>query len=480
MTQIVSLANPIAEIPAAGMLEVRSPYDGSLLGKVEQAGPEHVERALANARALYDNRAGWLPRHQRIAVLEKTAELMRRDFDRLVQIAAGEGGKPFPDTVVEVKRAIESVRLAAASAAHDEGEVIPLNNSPMTAGRLAFTQLEPIGPVVAVSAFNHPLNLIAHQVAPAIAAGCPVIIKPAGDTPLSCFALVDLMIEAGLPAAWAVALVTDKTPTATALVTDQRVSFFSFIGSAQVGWMLRGQLSPGTRCALEHGGVAPVIMCADADFEAAVPSLTKGGFYHAGQVCVSVQRVFAPRDRAEGLAASIAAAANKLSVGDPLSEHTEVGPLIRPAEVDRVADWVEEAVSQGAQLLCGGRRLDNHCYAPTVLLDPPSDSKISQQEVFGPVVCVYSYDELQQAIDQANALPFSFQASVFTRAIDQALMVSKSLRGSAIMVNDHTAFRHDGMPFAGLDESGYNVGGIPHSLHDMQIRKMTVIKSPAL
>ena len=480
MTHTVSLAQPIANIPAAGKLDVRSPYDGSLLATVEQAGPAHVEQALTNAKALYDNRAAWLPRHQRIAILERTAELMQRDFDRLVTIAAGEGGKPFPDTVVEVKRAIESIRLAAASAAHDEGEVIPLNNSPMTAGRLAFTQLEPIGPVVAVSAFNHPLNLIAHQVAPAVAAGCPVVVKPAGDTPLSCFALVDLMIEAGLPAPWAVALTTDKTATATALVTDPRVSFFSFIGSARVGWMLRSQLSPGTRCALEHGGVAPVIMCADADFEAAVPALTKGGFYHAGQVCVSVQRVFAPRDKAKQLADAIAAAAEKLAVGDPLDKNTEVGPLIRAAEVDRVADWVEEAVSQGARLLCGGKRLDNHCYAPTVLLDPRSDSKVSQQEVFGPVVCVYSYDELEQAIAQANALPFSFQASVFTQAIDRALAVSKSLRGSAIMVNDHTAFRHDGMPFAGLDDSGYNVGGIPHTLHDMQIRKMTIIKSPAL
>nr|XP_061811973.1 3-sulfolactaldehyde dehydrogenase-like [Nerophis lumbriciformis] len=405
---------------------------------------------------------------------------MTRDFDELVNIAASEGGKPHADSVVEVRRAIESVRLAAAEASHDEGDVIPLNNSPMTAGRLAFTQLEPIGPVVAVSAFNHPLNLIAHQVAPAIAAGCPIIVKPAEDTPLSCFALIERLVEAGLPPQWAIPMVTDTLDTATALVTDPRVSFFSFIGSSRVGWMLRSKLAAGTRCALEHGGAAPVIICEDADFDAALPSLLKGGFYHAGQVCVSVQRVFAPTAQADALAQALADGANALMVGDPLAARTDVGPLIRQAEVDRVDQWVSEAVAAGAILLTGGKTLDHQSYAPTVLLNPRTDSAVSTQEIFGPVVCVYSYDKLDEAIELANDLPFSFQASVFTGQIDQALAVSRQLRGSAVMVNDHSAFRHDAMPFAGLDASGYGVGGIGYTLHDMQIRKMTVIKSPSL
>lgn len=480
MSNLIALAKPIADQPAAGLLQVRSPFDDTLLADVEQAGASHVEAALAIANSLYAERSNWLPRHQRISILEKTAELMKRDFDQLVTIAASEGGKPHPDTVVEVKRAIESVQLAAASAAHDEGEVIPLNNSPMTSGRLAFTQLEPIGPVVAVSAFNHPLNLIAHQIAPAIAAGCPVIVKPAEDTPLSCFALVERLLEAGLPAQWCIPLTTDTLDSATALVTDSRVAFFSFIGSSRVGWMLRNKLAAGTRCALEHGGAAPVIMCEDADFDSALPALLRGGFYHAGQVCVSVQRVFAPTAKAKALAMAIAAGARQLKVGNPLDPTTEVGPLIRQAEVDRVQQWVSEAIEEGAELLCGGTPLDNHSYAATVLLNPSPDSKVSQLEIFGPVVCVYGYSELDRAINQANSLPFSFQASVFTSDIDQALMISKALRGSAIMINDHSAFRHDGMPFAGLDQSGYGVGGIPYSLHEMQVRKMTVIKSPAL
>jgi len=297
----------------------------------------------------------------------------------------------------------------------EAGHVIPMNLDAASLGRLAFTQREPIGVVVAVSAFNHPLNLIVHQVGPAIAAGCPVILKPADDTPLSCYRLVSLLRECGLPEGWCQALVTESTPVSGQLVSDRRVGFFSFIGSAAVGWMLRSRLAPGTRCALEHGGAAPVLVAPDADLEAALPKLLKGGFYHAGQVCVSVQRVFVHRSIAKGLAERLAQLASKLRVGDPTLPETEVGPLIRPKEVVRVDQWVREAQEGSAQLLCGGRALSASCYAPTVLLDPPADCNLSQREVFGPVVCLYPYDELDEAIGRANALPVAFQAAIFTR-----------------------------------------------------------------
>jgi len=263
-------------------------------------------------------------------------------------------------------------------------------------------------------------------------------------------------------------------------VTDERVDFFSFIGSGKVGWMLRSKLSPGTRCALEHGGAAPVIVTEDADIEDALPLLAKGGFYHAGQVCVSVQRIFAHHTIAKDLAESIAKIGNKYTVGDPVLAETDIGPLIRHVEVDRVETWVNEAVDEGAELISGGKKLSDSCYSCTVLCNPSNKSKVSQMEIFGPVICIYPYEDIDIAIEQANALPFSFQASVFTRDIDKAMRVSKRINASAVMVNDHTAFRMDWMPFAGLKQSGLGVGGIPYTMEDMQIKKMTVLRSKEL
>jgi len=461
-------------------LEVFAPYDNTLLAMVDTADAVAVEQALTTAYALYRDRSQWLSKAQRIGILQKTAQLMSEQRDALALAAAAEGGKPLIDSQVEVDRAIDGVHHCIECLRTVAGHEIPMDINTGSAGRLAMTQHEPIGVVVAVSAFNHPINLIVHQVGPAIASGCPVIIKPAEDTPLSCFRLVELLREAGLPEGWCQPLVVSELEVATQLVTDARVGFFSFIGSASVGWMLRSKLAPGTRCALEHGGAAPVIMAEDADMEAAVPLLSKGGFYHAGQVCVSVQRVYCHRSQAQQLAERLAAAAGALSVGDPTAAATEVGPLIRPREVTRVHAWVTEAVQGGAGLLCGGEVLSESCYAPTVLLDPPQDAKVSQLEIFGPVVCVYSYDEIDEAIARANALDVAFQAAVFTRSLDTALQCYRQLDASAVMVNDHTAFRVDWMPFAGLRQSGLGVGGIPYTFHDMQIEKMLLVKSDAL
>ena len=244
--------------------------------------------------------------------------------------------------------------------------------------------------------------------------------------------------------------------------------------------MFRSKLAPGTRCALEHGGAAPVLVAEDADLERALPLISKGGFYHAGQVCVSVQRVFAHRSISHDLAERLAEAATALEVGDPTRPDTEVGPLIRPAEVSRVAEWVKEAVDRGGELLAGGGPASETCYAPTVLYEPPGDARVSTSEIFGPVVCVYPYDDIDNAISRSNSLPYAFQASVFTKDLDTALRASRRLDASAVMVNDHPAFRVDWMPFAGLRESGMGVGGIPYTMEDMQIRKLTVIRSEAL
>ena len=241
--------------------------------------------------------------------------------------------------------------------------------------------------------------------------------------------------------------------------------------------MLRSKLAPGARCALEHGGAAPAILVEPYDNDAALTSIAKGGFYHAGQVCVSVQRVFAPGRSAKKFAKSLAKIAEKLKVGAPEDAATEVGPLIRNAEVERVAAWVDEAVAAGAKLMCGGKKISESCYAPTVLLNPPVDAKVSMLEIFGPVVCVYNYDDLADAVEQANSLPVAFQAAVYCSDIDTATDLYRRLDATAVMINDHSAFRDDVMPFAGLRESGVGVGGIPYTMEDMQIDKMMVVKT---
>ncbi len=469
-----------ADLPAAGVVTVNAPYDGQTIAEVETGDLRHVEAALAIAETLFRSRDAWLPIHTRVAVLERAAALMSEQAEELALLAAREGGKPLLDSRVEVARAIDGLSLCIEAIRSHQGEVVPMGGTAAGAGRLAFTRREPIGPVVAVSAFNHPLNLIIHQVAAAIAAGCPVVVKPADDTPLSCLRFVQILRDAGLAEGWAQVVITADIAAAEALVTDARVAFFSFIGSARVGWMLRSKLAPGARCALEHGGAAPLFIADDADLDAAVAAVSKGGFYHAGQVCVSVQRVFAHHDLAREFAARLAADATALRVGDPTLEETEVGPLIRPQEVRRVGEWVEEASTAGADVLCGGEALEETCYAPTVLYQPPDDARVSTEEIFGPVVCVYPYDDLDAAIARANALPVAFQGAVFTADLETALRVFTRLDASAVMVNDHTAFRVDGMPFAGLRQSGLGVGGIPHTIDDMQIEKMMVVKSAQL
>ena len=465
---------------ADGTVEVTAPYDCAVIATVDTGGSDAAETALKNADALYRDRKNWLTAEQRIQVLDKTAGIMQSRFDELAIEAAREGGKPLVDSKVEVTRAIDGIKNCIEVLRTEHGEEIPMQKNAASMNRLAFTTHEPIGVVVAVSAFNHPLNLAVHQIGPAIAAGCPVIIKPAGDTPLSCFRLIGILREAGLPDAWCQGILTSDRDVASQLVADKRVCFFSFIGSAGVGWMLRSKLAPGARCALEHGGVAPVIVADDADLDDAIPLLSKAGFYHAGQVCVSVQRVYAHSSIARQLAEGIADAGKKMKVGDPTLPDTDIGPLIRHAETDRIDEWVQDAVSKGAELISGGSKLSDSLYEATVLFNPPDDAVISCNEVFGPVIQVYSYDDIDEAITRANSLDVSFQAAVFSKNIDTCMYAFKHLNGSAVMVNDHTAFRVDWMPFAGLKHSGHGVGGIPHTFKDMQIEKMMVIRSPSL
>jgi acyl-CoA reductase-like NAD-dependent aldehyde dehydrogenase len=473
--------NAVSGSPPTGeFASVHNPYSGEEVGRVELADWQNVDAALAEAHAIFRDRGRWLSASKRIDVLEKTVERMKARSEDLAVIALREGGKPLQDSRVEVARAIDGVRNCIDLIRSQHGKEVPMGINAASDGRLAFTHKEPIGVVAALSAFNHPLNLIVHQVCPAIAASCPVIIKPARDTALSCFNFVDILKEAGLPDGYCAAVLTNNHETAEKLIADPRLGFFSFIGSASVGWRLSSSVAPGTRCALEHGGVAPVIVEADADLKRAIPSIAKGGFYHAGQVCVSVQRVYVHSSIVWHFAEELGKVASAMRVGDPASAETEVGPLIRNSENDRVSDWVSEAVAEGTELVCGGAKVDEACYMPTVLLNPDPNSKVSTSEIFGPVICVYGYDNLDEAIASANSLRVSFQAAVFTQDIDKAMYIQRNLDASAVMVNDHTAFRVDWMPFAGLRESGLGVGGILYTFEEMQINKLLVINSPSL
>jgi acyl-CoA reductase-like NAD-dependent aldehyde dehydrogenase len=455
---------------------VRQAFDGASITEIATDTAANIDAKLDRASRCFRDRKNWLPAHRRIEILRRLARLMERDLDGLTMMIAREGGKPLTDAKIEALRAVNGVDSAIGEIEHHVGREIPMGLTKATEGRLAFTTKEPIGVVAAISAFNHPLNLVVHQVVPAIATGCPVIIKPAATTPLSCKHFVELVHEAGLPPDFCQLAIVEDNAVAERLVTDPRVAFFSFIGSAKVGWYLRSKLAPGTRCALEHGGAAPVIVDQTADMATLIEPLVKGGYYHAGQVCVSVQRIFVHEAIKQDFIGRFTERVGKLKVGDPTLASTEVGPLILPREVDRVESWVSEAVAGGGKLTIGGKRISDHVYAPSVMVEPAANARVSTLEVFGPLTCIYGYSDLEEAIGRANSLPVAFQASIFTRDINTALKAAQLVDASAVMVNDHTAFRSDWMPFAGRHQSGYGVGGIPYTMHDMSQEKMVVLK----
>jgi acyl-CoA reductase-like NAD-dependent aldehyde dehydrogenase len=458
------------------LLQIVQAYDRRPIAEVEAEGADALEAKLKLAARSLRDRDQWLKPHERIGVLYRLASLMEPLREKFSRLIAQEGGKPLVDAEVEANRAIDGVRNAAEELRNFAGREIPMGLTAASAGRWAFTTKEPIGIVVAISAFNHPLNLIVHQVVPAIAVGCPVIVKPALATPLCCQEFVRLVREAGLAEPWCQTFLPGDNALAERLATDPRVAFLSFIGSARVGWYLHSKLAPGTRCALEHGGAAPAIVDRSAGLDQVIEPLVKGGYYHAGQVCVSTQRIFVHADIQAEFVERFAARVRALRVGDPLSLETEVGPLIHPREADRVQSWIEEAAAGGGRIVVGGERLSATTLRPAVLVQPPANSMVSREEVFGPVTCIYGFTNLDEAIETANSLPVAFQASIFTREIGPALRAAERLDASAVMVNDHTAFRTDWMPFAGRRQSGYGIGGIPWSMREMTQEKMIVLR----
>ncbi|MGV3278100.1 aldehyde dehydrogenase family protein [Rickettsiales bacterium LUAb2] len=458
--------------------KIVSPFDGKYIDTVIKHSEAEAFTMLDKAHKLFTDKSKWLKPHERVAILNKLADLISAEVEECAMLIAKEGGKPLADARVEANRAVDGIKLAAKELMHvKKGQEIPMGYTKAAENRLAFTIYEPIGVVLAISAFNHPLNLIVHQVIPAVAVGCPVLVKPASKTPLSCMKLVNLLYKAGLPEDWCKVVLCDNT-VAEKIVADSRIGFFTFIGSSQIGWYLRNKLAEGTRFSFEHGGVAPVIVDKNIDdMDEVINSVIKGGYYHAGQVCISVQRVYVHENMVDEFAKKFADKVSKLKVGDPTLAETEVGPLISTKEVDRVDTWVKEAVNEGAKLLVGGEKITDTTYKATVLLNPKDTSKVSAMEVFGPVVSIYSYKTLEEAVTRSNAPNLPFQSAVFSNNINNIMYLTHNLEAAAVIVNDHSAFRVDWMPFAGRKSAGYGIGGIGYAMHEMTNHKMIVIKN---
>jgi acyl-CoA reductase-like NAD-dependent aldehyde dehydrogenase len=457
---------------------VCSPYDGAPIATIGFMTEAQAHENLAILRRTFLDKKQ-PPAYERAQILKRAARKIESHLEAFADLIAWEGGKPLKDARIEVIRAVNSLELAAEEAVRVHGEEIPMRGTKAAAGHMAFTYLEPIGVVLAISAFNHPLNLIAHQVGPAIAAGCPVLVKPAAETPLTCFHFLEALYDAGLPPEMALALIADNEIVEKIAASNQ-IGFLTFIGSSKVGWHLRSVVHAGTRFSLEHGGAAPVIVDESANLDEAVPTLIKHGYYHSGQVCVSTQRIFVHEKIMGEFAGRFVAGVKTLVTGDPRRPETDCGPLIRGRDVTRIGEWVSLARQSGAKLHLGGEPQGESCYKPTVLADVALNERVMREEVFGPVVCINTFRDFDEAIQAANDVPWSFQAAVFSRDLDRALKAVRGLNASAVMVNEGTAFRVDWMPFRGAGLSGFGTGGIGFSIRDMMSEKLVVIKSPSI
>lgn len=454
-------------------LSVINPYSLEEIQTLPKNSRKDIETALKKATEA--EKLGPLPKPERIQILKELLKLLTSLKPTLIKTACLEGGKPHKDTVVEIERGLLGIQVAIQSLSSMAGKEIPMEINASSSSRVAFTRFQPLGLVVALSAFNHPFNLIIHQVIPAIAAGCPFIIKPSSQTPLSCKIIMEQLYLSGLPSEWGQMLILDHED-ATLLATDSRVKALSFIGSGKVGWKLKSQLTPGARCTLEHGGVAPVILAPDAKVEEILPGLVRGCFYHAGQVCVSVQKIYVHENMLQNFQAGLITEAEKLVVGDPLDPKTDIGPIIKISELERIHSWVLEAKEKGATILLGGEKSKGQSYPPTILLNPPEDCQLMKEEVFGPVVVIESYQHIHDVVQKINDMPFAFQAGVYGQDLDWLMTTAQKIYAQTVMINDHSAFRVDWMPFGGLKQSGIGLGGIENSIREYSIEKLYVMK----
>ena len=452
-------------------LEVASPYDGSVVARVAKAGAVEARAAVdAAERAMRDP----LPAHKRAEILVRVAGALGKRADEVARQIVAEAGKPLKAARVEVARAMSTYTMSAVEARTLAGEMIPMDGTQAGEGKLAFTTRVPIGVVGAISPFNFPLNLVAHKIAPALAAGCAVVLKPASQTPLSALLLAELETEAGLPPGWLNVLVGPAAEIGDVLVEDERVRVITFTGSGEVGWGLR-ERAARKKVNLELGNATPVIVEADADLDDAATRLAANAFSFAGQSCISVQRIYVARDAFDGFLERFVPKVEALVVGDPLDEATDVGPLIDGGSRDRVLEWIEEARSAGAEILTGGE-LENGLVRPTVIANAAPELKVSCEEVFGPVVTVNPYDSLDEAIALANGTRYGLQAGIFTSRLDTALRAGRELEFGGVVVNEAPTFRADQMPYGGVKASGNTREGPAWAVREFTEERLVVLQ----
>jgi acyl-CoA reductase-like NAD-dependent aldehyde dehydrogenase len=456
-------------IETGGWIEVRSPYSGEPVGRVAKAGAEQTRRAIdAAAGAMQEP----LPAHRRAEILVRVAGYLGRRHEEAAQTICAEAGKPLKAARVEASRAMSTYTMAAVEARKLAGDVVPMDASQAGEGKLAFTLRVPIGVVGAISPFNFPLNLVAHKIAPALAAGCAVVLKPASQTPLSALLLAELETDAGLPPGWLNVVVGPSSEIGDVLVEDERVAALTFTGSGTVGWALK-ERAPRKHVALELGNATPVIVEADADLEDAATRLSGNAFSFAGQSCISVQRIYVARDAYDAFLGHFLPKVESLRVGDPAEEETDVGPLIDAEARVRVLEWIAES---GGEVLAGGDTTEGGLIRPTVIGHPSPDAKVVTEEVFGPVCTVSPYDSLDEALALANGTRYGLQAGIFTANVKTALRAARGLEFGGVTVNEAPTFRADQMPYGGVKDSGNTREGPAYAVRELTEERVVVLQ----
>ena len=451
--------------------DVRSPYSREVVGRVARAGAAETKQAIdAAARAMSEPLAA----HARAEVLDRTGDLITERQEEIARTICDEAGKPIKTARVEAERAVSTFRAAAAEARTLAGDVVPMDASPAGVGKIAYTTRLPIGVVGAISPFNFPFNLVAHKVAPALAAGCAVVLKPASATPLSALLLAELEAEAGLPPGWLNVLVGSASEIGDELVEDDRVRLISFTGSAEVGWALR-ERAARKKVLLELGNATPVIVEADADVADAAAKAAANAFSFAGQSCISIQRVYVARAAYHDFLASFLPKVEALRTGDPADDSTDVGPVIDEGAKERILAWIDEAKAAGAAVLAGGSANADGLIEPTVLADVTPAMKVSCLEVFGPVCTVTPYDAVEEAFELANGTEYGLQAGIFTGSVATAMAAGSALEFGGVLVNEAPTFRADQMPYGGVKASGNTKEGPHYSVREMTEERLVVI-----
>ncbi|MBV9400609.1 MAG: aldehyde dehydrogenase family protein [Bryobacterales bacterium] len=458
-------------VTGTSAFDVFDKFTGERIGQAESASQEQVDRAVAAAKASFDTRK--LDPQDRYRILMKAAELLEQRRDDLAQTIVAEAGFPLSDGLNEVSRSVQVFIVAAEEAKRLTGEGVPIESAPGNAHRMAFTIRVPRGVVCGITSFNSPLNMIAHKVAPAIASGNTVVIKPAQATPLSAVSLFEILLEAGLPPAHVNLIQGPGASIGGRLVRNPNIAFYTFTGSTEVGRGIRA--SVGLRpVALELGSIAASIVCEDADLERAAPRIANAGFRRAGQACTSTQRLFVHEDVLPRFTELLIEATDKLPVGDPHDPKTAIGPMISEAEARRAESWVREAVAQGARLIRGGER-KGALLEPTILVDARPEMRVLCEEIFAPVLSIIPFRSLDAAIDEVNATPFGLAAGLFTRDITRAMLAARRLHVGIVHINEPSASRVDLMPFGGVKDSGLGREGPKYAMQEMTEERLVTV-----